>query len=213
MPALIDHLKKEKVWDVRWRILIALRYLWENGWKDENLVPTIVGAMQDPNEKVRRRAIWVLEDMKEKEELIIPALAKALQDKNFEVRENAAWELGKRGEKSEQAIPNLIETLQDEEEKVRLNALRALAKIGEKAIKALFDAFHKGDKHLRLFIARITDSMYITKDKHSEKLIPYLLEALNDKDSEVRAQIAQAIGWLHKKGRKAIPALTIAMQD
>lgn len=105
--------------------------------QDERVIPALIEALKDKDEKVRSRAAGTLDYSaryvsREKAKAAIPALTKALKDNGRWVRANAAGALGAIGDKA--VIPELIETFKDNDKYVRSSCIRALGYIGDKSV-------------------------------------------------------------------------------
>jgi len=83
------------------------------------VVPALVRALKDPDERVRKKAFEALGEIGSPAQDAVPALIDALSDPNANMRQAAALTLGKIGPDAQDAIPSLTEALQDETVVVR----------------------------------------------------------------------------------------------
>jgi len=111
------------------------------------------------------------------------ALCLALSDSSYRVRETAASTLGRlRGLEAKRAVPYLVAVLKDVEPMVRLRSAESLGAV-------------------------------YTPDPEIQKLaVPALVEALNDKNVEVRIAAGFSL-TLMDRGESAIPVMTAAVRE
>jgi len=167
-----------------------------------HVVPLLVQALQDENERVRKAACEALGAIGDPQ--AIPHLAQALQDEAWEVRKAAFEALGAIGDP--QAIPHLAQALQDEDWLVRKAACEALGAIGDpQAIPHLAQALQ--DEH-RLVRAAACEALGAIGDPQA---IPHLAQALQDEHRWVREAACEALGAIGDP--QAIPPLLQALQD
>jgi len=96
-------------------------------------VPFLIESLKDPDEDIRRDAVWMLGNIGD--ERAIHPLTEALKDKDEEVRFHAARNLGKF---EEPAVPYLLGALEDPDEHIHRYAAWILGVIGdERAVPAL----------------------------------------------------------------------------
>ena len=148
------------------------------------------------NSSVRQAAVTALEVIGRKwrnSEIVkqaIPALAKALADRNADIRRAAAMtlkEIDSEWQKSEvvkQAIPALVKSLAEG---------RAVRNAAERVLEEIDPKWRNSEKV-----------------KH---IIPTFIESLNDQNSEVRREVAAALGIIGPDAGRSIPALTKALAD
>jgi HEAT repeat protein len=89
-------------------------------------IPALAAALQDPDSRVRHKAVVTLEHIGREADVAVPNLIEALSDEDDFVREWAAHALGAIGPAAEDAMPALTEALLDEEPYVRQAACEAL---------------------------------------------------------------------------------------
>lgn len=121
--------------------------------RDNKVIPALIEALKDKNEKVRSRASGAIGYSaryvsREKAKVAIPALIKALKDNDKGVRIDASRALGNIGDKA--VIPELIETFKDNDKYVRSSVVLALGYIGDKsAVPVLIEALKDKEGNVR----------------------------------------------------------------
>jgi HEAT repeat protein len=141
----------------------------------------------------------------------IPDLIQALNDRetvSFHTEERALIKIGK------DAVPALIAALQSQERHVRCSAAFVLGEIGieEKIIvSALITAF-KRNTDVRIDTC-ITDAFGQIDRDVAKFAVSALITALQDENSNVRANAAYALGLIGKDAKFAVSALITAFQD
>jgi HEAT repeat protein len=153
---------------------------------------------------------------------------KALEDKKPQARIQAATALGRMGFKARPAVPALIERFKDEDDMVCQAAAVAMGRIADVAdlIRVLGDkdvrvrrwgAFAIGDLRRSLGGLHPADySVGFTRDKLRNDLkaaVPALVEALQDKNDAVRAEVVSALGAIGPPAKEAVPKITALLED
>jgi HEAT repeat protein len=90
-----------------------------------------LGAVRDPDVRVRKKAVVALGHVGPADPAALPALAGALKDPDARVRRQAVLALLNLGPAARPALPALEEARQDSDALVRGYALRALARVGK----------------------------------------------------------------------------------
>ena len=88
-----------------------------------------VQSLQDPDAKVRRKAVDHLGNVGTADPAVVPALIGAVKDGDAGVRRAAILALLKLGSAAQNAVPVLTEALQDKDPQSRDYAARALKQI------------------------------------------------------------------------------------
>ncbi|MEM3071817.1 MAG: HEAT repeat domain-containing protein, partial [Candidatus Anstonellales archaeon] len=192
VPALINALKNVELY-MREK---AAEALGEIG--DARAVPALIDALKDWEQNVRENAAKAIGKIAEKGgdcSAAVPALIDALKDKNEDVREGAAEALGEIGDA--RAVPALIDALKDEKWYVRGGAAIALGKIGvnEEQLKEITRMLEEGKtweerNGAAIALGKIGDA----------RAVPALIDALKDKNENVRENAAEALGEIAEKG-------------
>ena len=102
-------------------------------------------------------------------------------------------------------VDDLIEKLADPDPNFHGDAIKALIKIGEPAVAELIEGLYL------CWVENLTDNIIKVLKAIGEPAIPALMNALNDKDKEVRWNTAYALGII--KDASAVPALVKALDD
>ncbi len=144
----------------------------------------------------------------------VPALAARLKDNDADVRSRSARALAYIGPAAVLAVPELTKALEHADANLRSHAAFALMHIGEGAKKAALPALGKAleDKknaEVRLFAAQALWKL----EGNSERVLPVLQKLMAEKDGELRARTARALGTLGKKAEPAVVVLHEALKD
>ncbi|MBK6794538.1 MAG: HEAT repeat domain-containing protein [Anaerolineales bacterium] len=162
-------------------------------------IPFLMEALRDSfwwfeREQAVRILLAAIENMGEP---VVEPLIEALGDREGTVRKFAAKLLGRLGNPS--AIEELGMAVYDLHHEVSQTAAEALAKFGAPAIDVLAEALIHPEasvrKHAVIGLGSIKD----------ERVVPYLIEMLQDSDREVKTQAIQALADM--KDTRALPAL------
>lgn len=131
----------------------------------------------------------------------VPILLRALRDEDENVRAVAAASLGKL--RYSRAAPQLVRALADKSERVQAHAEWALENIGDEAIPAVMEGAKRTATRFRAF--RLLGRL------KAQQAVPLLIEGLKDREPEIRAIAAWALGEIGN--RSAIPALQGLLAD
>ncbi len=162
-------------------------------------IPYLMLALRDPFwwYEREREADVLLKAIEGMGEMAVDTLLEALNDTEGTVRRYAARLLGNIGDK--RAIEPLGMALYDTHFEVGQAAAESLAGFGAPGLKILAEALHHPEVWLRQHaIAGLT----LSGDK---RIVPPILEMLNDPEREVQKQAIQALGELQDE--RALPAL------
>jgi HEAT repeat protein len=172
-------------------------------------LPSLVGALSDPDVRARLAAIDALEMLGPDALPAAPALTRSLTDRDLFVRWAAARTLGGMVRPDEDvpeslvaAVPGIARLLCDADLDVRLAAAAALARYGPaaaEAVPALAQTVNKGDVEIR--VAALDALGSIGTD--AAAAIPAVIEALSHEDPRVRAA---AVRLLARFGPAAVQA-------
>jgi HEAT repeat protein len=189
----------------------------------------LISALQDRNSTVRSGAIDALGQLKDTQ--AVDPLVRMLQDEDWQVRSDTAEALGNIGD--QQAIEPLIALLTDEDGYVRQRACYALGDIGRIPVfEALISALRDSEPEVRcaavvnlgrMLGMRIPGmdldpeseirhaAIEILKRTQGERVLDFLLEALNDPAAAVRAAAARTLGKIGDE--RVLPALLWVQQN
>jgi HEAT repeat protein len=174
----------------------------------EAVVP-LIGSLTNSDFKVRTEVATSLGHFRTSGPIVVPALIRCLQDSSTHVRAIAAYSLALIAQEPTTAVPALVGVLGDANLYVRRNACRALGEYKEQAQSAtapLFAALEDSDPTIRATAAISLARIESHNDATIEKLMPILIEQLQDIRGYTNEAI-QALGECGSRGRPAEPAL------
>lgn len=143
----------------------------------------------------------------------VDLLARIAEEQNATTLIPAVAALGKIGKPSESAIPQLRAALYAENFHAQYWACRALAAIGPDAAPAipdLLDRLKNGNTSVKRNAAMALGDIGTAGDN---RVVPALIEALDDPAQFVREQAAWALGKLGEKAKPAVDKLTRAVEE
>ncbi len=162
--------------------------------KDE--IDIQIDLLQDPDWAVRREAVITLGEMGD--ERCVAPLVRALHDGDWQVREAAVEALGQVGSP---AVELLIKTLRDWD--IRKAVIRSLGKIkDERVLDPLVNQLRSDEFGL--------DAIEALVDL-GEPAVPRLIEALRDKDENIRKNTVITLGRI--KHASALEPLIAMLED
>jgi HEAT repeat protein len=169
-------------------------------------VPTLVRALADQDEDVRKAVAGALGSVGPKGRVAVPALIERLKDRSHDVRTCAVEALGSIGPAAKEAVPALGRAMKDRD--FRKPAVEALGRIGEASLPVLLEGWSKGEAEERaeiaLALARIGPK--------AEPALPLFVEALKDTDVSLCEAAAHAVGALGAAALPATPRLIALLQ-
>ena len=188
----------------------AVRFL-QGSVPDSDLLPVLSRALKNPDPSIRVEASDVLADTKEPPAEALPLLVEALKDHHPKVRENVAIAIGKFKTKGASALPALLPLLQDSEPDVRSEALDAIEEMGtwaKDALPQIYEVIRK-DPDPRVRKSALNSLEWI--DPEGRTVMPILIEALKDKDPEVRQKSMETILSVRPFPHQSVPAIQSAL--
>jgi HEAT repeat protein len=197
---MADLLLEDPQIEVRQAAAIAL-----GGTKHPQALPYLMVALRDPfwwyeREQAAGELLKAIEGMGP---LAVEALLEALTDSEMTVRRYAATLLGRI--KDPRVIEPLGMSLYDTHFEVGRAAAVSLAGFGGRGLKLLAEALHHPEAWLRQHaVAGLTLS-------GDQRIVPAILEMLQDPEREVQKQAIQSLGEL--KDPRALPALQAIAVD
>jgi HEAT repeat protein len=174
------------------------------------LARPLLEALADHDETVRQNAALALGRLGPAAASCVPALIEALGDEFGAVRSNAAAAVGAIGANPEKAVPRLIEALGDPDAVTRRATAGALGRFGPRAasaVPALSKALKDSSRDVRINCA------WAPGEIQAKEVVPRLLEALGDKDDEVRQFVVRSLAALRPDAKQAVPALAKLVKD
>lgn len=222
VPFLVSVLKGERRGN-RWVTALILGRI-----ADKSSVVALVDVLKNSSEDegVRAGAAEALGKSGSKAEDIVPALILALNDPRFPVRRAVVGALEDIGEDAKPAVPALLQALNDPDERIRKGVAYALSKIdpaaralhhadiekvrGRDALDDNIEKLKHPDPNVRLLASRDMCEIPDFGDFYFRAVLP-LIEALNDDQSEVRANAAHTLGKIRDK--RATEALIQSLKD
>jgi HEAT repeat protein len=182
-------------------------------------VESLVKQLKSGDADARRAAAKALAESGPDAKPAVPALTRALKDKDLFVRRFAAQALGAVGPGAASATPALSAAVNDRRQEVQEAAVIALGKIGAPAVTTL-SAVVKDPSANPAVRRRAAEALgAIGPDARSA--VPALVAALKpvknnptDKDSDIRAEVATALGQIAGPAdKKVIDTLTAITTD
>jgi len=166
---------------------------------------TLIQALMDESVRVREAAADALAESGPQAVDAVPALLQALknEERDWALRQAASDALGAIGS---EAVPALIEALADEDEQVRRAAAGALRDMGPQAgdaIPALIQTLR--DKDVSMDAASALGEI-------GPQAIPALVEAVDDRDAQVRRGAILALGFIGPEAKEAAPLIIQALE-
>jgi HEAT repeat protein len=159
---------------------------------------------------------------------VVAALTEALADDDIGVRTAAAESLSEIGPEAEDAVPALLSMFRDGDEWDRSRAsgaLAAITRLHERSAAGLLKGLQSRQPEVRVMSALSTAFRFNSDDPRIDKqdpeqvvwdpsaVVPGLIEALEDPDSDVVAAAARALGNLRLRAVSASAALHLKTRD
>jgi HEAT repeat protein len=196
---------------------------------DAKVIDILIEALKDERSEVRGKVAEALGEIRDAR--AVDALIEAFRDKNSDlsVRRSVVWALRKIGDV--RAIDTLIEALKDKS--ISEVAQKAIIKIAKKdldVVDKLIKVLGSKNSDIREGIAEVLDEISWRPGSNKEKILYYiarqdwdecvemgsfavefLIERLKDEDSDVRKNVAWALGEIGDA--RAVGALIEALRD
>jgi HEAT repeat protein len=179
----------------------------------EPAVPSLIRALKDDDKQVCRRAAAALGQLGPAAHDAVPALLKALGEDDPELVESAARALGGIGAQADLVVPALVTTLRYKEWSARAGAAAALGAFGEQAkdaVPALIEVL-KGDGEY-IVLEQAAEALPRVGPQAVDTAVAALIEALKDKDHNIRRTSALSLGLLDADA-KSVPDLIRMLRE
>jgi HEAT repeat protein len=176
---------------------------------------TLAEGITDPDPRVRKSTLNVLEMLGPTAVPAAPALVKALGDPDRFIRWSAARTLGNIApQAAAQAVPALVAMLSDPDGDLRLAAVAALEHYGSAAlpaVPALVQTLRPDEAvELRVAVIHVLEQI---GTPCAPVAVPALGNALTDADPRIRQAAARGLGRFGGAARDAVEALRAARTD
>src|SRR5262249_28125695 len=149
-------------------------------------LPSLTGALQDPDPFVRAQAAESVGRIGPHARGAVPDLIRAYGTGDPEVSAAVTAALVKVGA---DAVPPLVEALKSQREAERRGAAEALCKLGRAAVLGLIPALKDPDATCRRWSAQVLQGM----GQDAREAVPNLTDALKDQDGQVRLAALKAV--------------------
>lgn len=117
------------------------------------------------------------------------------------------------GEPSEDELPSGLKALHSDDPQVRYNAVCLLQKFGKTARFALPELYKMlNDPELPVRL-KVVETLWQLEPKQADKLVPVLVEVLQQKDPVLRGRALAVLSQLGAKAKAALPAIKSALRD
>jgi|GEM_PF-5116219 len=158
-----------------------------------DLMPVLTAGLKSLDPEVRVDASKEFDDADQLPASALAVLVDSLNDSNADVRKNAASALTKFKTKGTTALPALVRSLKDQDASVRSEAVDAITSMGtwaRVALPALHDVIVSDtDAGVRRNAVRSLEWI----DPEGKESMPMLLDALKDRDAEVRERALETM--------------------
>lgn len=197
LPDLIDALQSDQ-FGVRWGAVNVLGYI-----KDKASQPHLLQrVLRDPNNHVRWRAIWALNQVRDV--TVVSELDAALQSDNPTTQWNAAVALSVM--EGSEAVPVLHRGLHDKSSWTRWEAINALGRVhDEQTVAALSPLLKDQDDKIR------QETVLSLGKIGTEEAAAILIHALSDQSPGVRWRAAMALAQTRYSAARS--ALEVALSE
>jgi len=198
-PALTQALERDAAVSVRVEAAQALANI-----EDPAAIDALIRVLdKDDDPGVRKSVIEAIDHMEGVR--AVPAISRALRDNDPEVRLAAADALG--GMEDSDAVPALLDVARDANAEVRRAVIGALGNLHDRrALPAFGAALSDADVEVRRAAAEAYGNIDKLRTAPAE-----LIRAMDDRDAEVRHQVAHALG--HTGDPDALRALIAHVTD
>jgi HEAT repeat protein len=175
----------------------------------------VARLLADPDVRIRRAAVDLLDVLEESAAPTIPALAQVLSDPYRNIRHAAVRALGHIAPDKSAAVAQRIAALvADTDRDVSLAAIATLEAIGpaaKESLPMLIEAIRQGGPDVRVAAMNALPRIGL---QHATAAIPAAIDALEAcRDARVRRAAAELLGRFGPAARQAVPALRNRLGD
>ncbi len=171
-----------------------------------NPAPDPLAPLKDEDPEVRVEALRKLASAGKAEEAIIVRVAKMLKDPQTMVRVAAIDCLSALAPRDPRVVNACIKGLQEEQRNMQFAAQQALTKAGPAAVPLLVNLAKDGRKSVR--VATLIAVLGI-----GDPAVPALVRSLAEQDDRGRQAICELLAMFNARGKSALPALEMLLQD
>ncbi|MEK6237278.1 MAG: HEAT repeat domain-containing protein, partial [Planctomycetales bacterium] len=189
-------------------------------------VPHLIAVIEDQDSRIRASAISALGRIGPPSQEAVPILIRLIEDEDIMVRVAAAVAVGGIGKTAKGAAPTLIKAINEKDSELRSAAVVALGRVGDDThVPLLMDLLRKG--RLRRSCIRALSSMGPSAatsliealengeieldavktlgwmNPRTEGVVPALIQALKNKDSNVRWYAVDALRRFGPRAKEA----------
>lgn len=177
------------------------------GWSDDQLLARLCERLQDSEPAVRASSALALGRATGSAKKVVPLLIVTIKDAESSVRAAGVSVLGVFGPEAEDAFPQLRAMVNDTDPEVRSAVAKAIGGIAKsEALEMLASFLQDSEAGVRIAALHSVRAL----GEAALPLVPELIRALGDADSEKRAFI---IGILSKSGVEGQNALVAALSN
>jgi HEAT repeat protein len=182
-----------------------------------------IGALESPDAKVRRHAIFIVGKLGAEAGATVPTLAAILvESPDPDLRNEAALALVKMVPASRSAVAELARALEDKHHMVRMNAVIALVRLHKEAqpavpalVKALQDQTNQTNVETFHFtIQEMAARSLGNATSGTAEGVPPLMAALQTaKTDHMKTILLQSLGTIGPPARPAVPQMRMFLKD
>lgn len=192
--------------------IAAAHALWGATGKTDKVLPVLLAAMKDKDERVRREAMWALGNMGPAASAAVPALAAAMSDPRPRQRVHAAFNLWKVEGKTERVIPTLNRALEEKDEDAMADLFGLLSQMRGAArgtTPALLKLCEEAD------ISNHVNSLSVLYDVEADPkaALPAVRRSLHHANAVVRGNAVIALAYFGPEARADLPAVRALLKD
>jgi HEAT repeat protein len=208
VKAIEEHLKSP---DLRLRMNVAVMTLQYIRTDHPEALKILADALQEKDNEVRFRAAISLAQVGRAPGETVAVLTEALKDKNASVRVQAVNALAQLGKQAEKALPALVAALKDSDAGVRRQACWAVGNLqadAKETLTALVGILKDDDAGVR------QQALHSLWNRFREEGAPHYIEALKDKDPNVRSTAVYYVSYCRAVNKKYVATfLELAKTD